>query len=184
MILYLIACLTGILVKTVDTIEDEKIKVFKGIKYFFSINYGLLIGFVIANYPYIAPLWIGAILGVAITGKVDVSSHKLGVIIALITTIFLTSKDFNNFLNNFNILLLMLFSIASFTDEKIDMILHKIKNKNLIQKMFESRLTLEITALIVSLTTKNWEIFFAILSFDIGYQLTEFSYKKLNLRGL
>ncbi|MBL7056318.1 hypothetical protein ISS07_05375 [Candidatus Woesearchaeota archaeon] len=179
MILYLIAFLTGIFVKIVDTAEDEKLKTFKEINYFFATIYGVLIGFVIANYPNVAPLWIGAILGVALTGKVDAPSHKLGVLVALITTIAWTSNDLNYFLG-LNYGLLLLFSAASFADEKIDILLHKIKKKNLFQNLLETRLTLEMVALIVSFLTGTWEIFFAILSFDIGYLGSELTFRKIN----
>ena len=172
MILYTITFITGIFVKVVDIIEDKKIKALKGLSYLFGVIYGSLIGFVIANFENIAPLWIGAIIGIALAKKIDAVPHILGIISALITILIFG-------IGNINYFLLLIFALASFTDEKVDLSLKKLKKKNIIVKILDLRLILEITAFIISLITNLWGIFFAMLAFDVGYKLTEFLLKSL-----
>jgi len=180
MMLFILSFLTGLLIKVVDIIEDENLKIFSKLKYLFSIIYGFLLGYVIVSYPDIAPLWIGMILGVLLTGKVDTLTHKLGVLTVAITLLVFSLFDFNILKINFG--LLFLFSLASFTDEKVDVLLQKVKSKNIFHKLMDLRLFLEASALVTSIITGIWSIFFAILMFDLAYKLTELFFEKFVLK--
>ena len=77
---------------------------------------------------------------------------------------------------------LLLFTFLGVTDELVnDLVVDKGKVKNKVLKEFLSyRLLLEIGALIVSIVTGMYMIFFALLVFDIGYVVTA----KAGARGL
>ncbi len=168
-ILLIVSLFTGISVKLVDLIEDDGYKLFKFDSIIFSIIYGILIGNVIVNYPIVAPLWIATILAMFFAEKIDRLSHVAGVIItALYVIIFKIQK--------INLVLLVVFFFAAYLDERVNDFIglnkKKVKNK-MFRKILEVRPLLEITALIASIILGNYSLFFALLCFDIGYQVTE-----------
>ena len=116
-------------------------------------------------------MWIGIILGVIIAGKVDAKTHSVGLLISLIYILLFG-------ISNINYFLLIFFIIASFTDEKIDLMLKRIKTKNILYKILDLRLVVELSALVISIITNVWILFLSILIFDIGYKLSELIYYK------
>jgi len=168
-LLIILALITGILVKVVDNIEDDHLP-HRTFLYPAAIGYGLLIGIVISFFDEVAPLWIGIIIGMAAAQKVDTLSHFIGIATA-------TGTAFVLGLPKVNYLLGIIFAVAAFTDEKIDMKLHKMKKFDPLKKILESRLVVELTALVVSILTGMWMVFVAILFFDIGYIATQYLFK-------
>jgi len=160
--LLFVALLTGIVVKVTDTIIDENLDAVKIISYTFAILYGLLISFVIVQYPSVAPLWIGIIVGVLLGKKVDALPHALGILTVFVATIWSGIPALNYYL-------IFVFALSSYVDERIDKYLHGRKTISFFGKMLSMRIITEITALIVSALTGTWIIILALICFDAGY---------------
>lgn len=175
--LLIIALLTGIAVKYADIIEDNENKKRKAeikktnrlknklelIKIFLGLIYGILLFSAIAINESILPLWVGIVIGLIIIGKIDGLSHYVGV-----STFF--ALLFLRGYSKFNAILLIIFIAVCVLEEIVNDYFdkHKIKNKKL-RKFVAARPLLEITALIASIVTGNWLLWFALLFVDIGY---------------
>ena len=183
-ILILVSFFTGISVKIVDLIEDEGLRLFKFDKYLFAIVYGILIGFVISNYDLVASLWIGTIFAMILAKKIDSKTHIIGLIFVVVYLFFFS-------IGNINLILLIIFLIIAFIDEIINDLVDnkpilknpflqfkKIKMNEKLKKVLSLRPLLEISALIVSIIINNYSLFYAILFFDMGYQLSNVLLKK------
>lgn len=172
MIIYLIQFLIGIFTKLTDAIVDDGFKLVKYIEYILGIIYGSLIAYQIINVPIIRPLLFGTMLAVILTKKIDHKAHYLGILIAGISLFFID-------LLKINYLLLVIFLFAALWDEILNDYFDKKKIKNIISKILKYRIVLETTALLVSIILNQWVFFFAILSFDLGYILTNYQIKTL-----
>ncbi len=170
MIIYIIQLLIGIFTKLTDAIVDDGLKLIKNIEYVFGVIYGSLIAYLIINYPVITPLLLGTIIAVILTKKIDHKAHFLGILIVAVSLFFIDLK--------FNYFLLIIFLVAALLDEVLNDYFDKRKIKNTISKIFKYRILLETTALLVSIILNQWILFFAILSFDIGYISTSYLTQK------
>ena len=164
-LLYLLAFFTGFFTKLTDLIIDHSLKLFKKADVLFGAIYGLLIAITIIYFPIITPLWLGVIIGVMITGKIDSISHWTA--ISIITASLLIFG-----IPQLNLLFLLFFIAASMFDEIANIMIERFDIRNTFAKFIELRPTLEITALTISILTGRWEFFLAILSFDAAYILT------------
>ena len=168
MIIFLgIVFLTGILTKLVDLIEDDGYKLFKFANIILGFIYGLLIGFTIIYFEFIAALWIAVVLSVILSIKIDKPGHVFGIIGILIILFIYGFPEFSY-------ILFAIFLIASIFEEIFNsLIVDKgiIKNKILFE-FFRLRPILEIVVFVVSLTIGNIFIWLGLLFFDIGYNLT------------
>lgn len=160
----IIQFLIGIFSKLTDAVVDDRLKIIKNIEYLFGAIYGLLIAYMFVAFPVSRPL-LGVIIGVILTQKIDHKSHMLAIGIVIVSLLFIDWLKVNY-------VLLILFLIASVSDEVLNDYFDRKKNKNIIAKVFSHRILLEVTAFLVSLISKQWVYFFAILSFDVGYVLT------------
>jgi len=165
--IFLAAFFTGFLTKFVDLKYDNKLKINEIFILIAGFVYGFLIAFAISESWIIAPLWLGIVLGLIFTKKIDVLGHYIGIGSMIIFLIIFGIPQINIFL-------LTLFTLLCVAEEIINDKIDKIKKKNLIFKILKYRPILEITALIVSIITGYWIIFFMLLSFDIAYILTDY----------
>jgi hypothetical protein len=168
--------IVGILVKIVDMVEDDGLGLHKIINIIFGVVYGFFIALLINNVPLIAPLLLGTVIGVILSGRIDGHGHYFGIGSFVFFLFFLGVPEIS-------IPFLLLFTLVCVFEEAINMLVdnNKIKNK-LIKKTFKLRPLLEITALLVSVFTGFWLIWFSILIFDIGYLSTKTilqKYKKI-----
>lgn len=174
MIEILLMFLIGISVKLADQFSDfKRPEIYTGIV--FGIIYGLLLGYVIATNSIIATFSIGIIIAVALTKKFDSISHLIGIMTALLTVIFIGNLEAN-------IVLIGIFLLSGFADEKLnDKLVLKTKNrfKEIIRFVAKYRLASEITALTIAITLAEPLYWLGLLSFDIGYLVTEKVYEKI-----
>lgn len=166
------AFVTGILVKIVDQFEDKKVKLFKNANTLLGITYGFLIAYVMLKSDLVANLWMAAVLGNLIAGKVDSAGHRLGIFSMLfILAVFGFPR--------FDAHLLVIFVLAAYLDEFAIELGKKRRIKNeFIARMASYRLLLELTAFAVSFYTAQWIIFASILFFDVGYMVVAEAGKK------
>ncbi|MBD3355493.1 hypothetical protein GF361_05970 [Candidatus Woesearchaeota archaeon] len=165
-ILILLAFTTGIIVKYTDDIEDLKKKKQRWLKICLGFLYGLLLFLVVYLYPFMAPLWVGTVIGMLVYGRIDALSHYAG--IAVFLSLFLIFIGFQ--LNN--LYLLGLFVLVNIGEEYINDMFDKGKIKNkILSKIVSVRPLLEITTFIIAAFTGIWMMWFGLLSFDLGYIL-------------
>ncbi len=161
----LIAFLTGVLVKIVDDIEDYGKDKYQYLGILLGMFYGFLIYYMFAVNTEVIPLWLGIVIGMLFAGKIDAFSHYFG-FGTFITLILIFG------IPAFSITLFLLFLVVAVLDELSHAYVtkhHRAMVGRPLARMVEIRPFVEIVALIVSLFTKNWYFFFAILAFDAGY---------------
>lgn len=158
--------LIGILTKFVDLVVDDGFKTKKPIAYVLGAVYGILIAYVISNYPLLSPLGLAVVFAVMLAGKIDKKPHITGVVLMVI---FLGLWGFAET----DLVLLSLFLFAGVMDEIANDLVDKKKIKGKPAKVLEKRVILEITTFFVSFATGYWIIFLGMLSYDAGYLLTE-----------
>lgn len=153
MLYFVIAFLTGILVKTVDWLEDDR-KSKHPIKYLLAGFYGILIGYLIGNATF-SVLFLAAIIAQVFARKIDTRAHRIGFVIAVITLLFFE-------LPSIDMVLFGYFLLLAFFDE-VDYI-------GKWRWMENWRPFLQVGALALVLFGR-WDYFFAIVAFDAGYIL-------------
>ncbi|MBD3310147.1 hypothetical protein GF351_02925 [Candidatus Woesearchaeota archaeon] len=161
----LIALLTGFLTKLTDMIDEHGLRFFRGASILFGSIYGILIGYVISSSAVVAPLWIGAFIGVMIFGKIDAAGHYAGLAAALLYLLIFGMPSFSW-------LLLAVFMISSAKDEFWVWYKRKNRLKGWLGRLIELRPTTETAAFAASLITGAWMLWLSILCFDIAYNLT------------
>jgi hypothetical protein len=167
----LIVFLIGILSKFADLVADEGLKVKKSLAYITGMVYGVLIAYVLVNYPLLAPLGLAIVLAVLLTKKIDRKPHNVGIASMFL---FLGILGFPRV----DVVLLAVFLIAGGLDEVGNDLADRGRIKGIAGRFFEFRMTLEITAFLVSLLTGNCIIFLGMLGYDLGYVLTKKAGKK------
>ena len=174
-LIIILAFITGAVVKYSDFLEDTKKEKNKNKLIGIGLIYGLLIFLMVYYFPVVAPLWIGTTLGVLIFNKIDCISHNVGTTVAITLSIAFAS-GFLGFLLIFFVIINILEELVNDYFDK-----HPFKN-NFLQKIASARLLLDISALLVSLITGFWQIFVAMVCFDIAYQLiTKYENKIISL---
>ncbi|MBI4177106.1 MAG: hypothetical protein HY516_01960 [Candidatus Aenigmarchaeota archaeon] len=160
--LFAAAFAAGIVVKLVDQIEDDGLKL-KNTALLFGLFYGFLLAYVMIKSSLAANLWMAAVLANVLAGKIDAPGHRLGVFSMLFILSIIGFPKFDASL-------LALFALAAYADEFLEGLgeRKKIKNKSL-SKIARLRAVLEITAFAVSVYTGQWTLFALILLFDAGY---------------
>jgi hypothetical protein len=159
----------GFLVKLSDIFSDGKKKK-KSPTYYLShvsgILYGIISGYVIVNYPVLAPLGIAVMLSVLFTKKIDHPVHFLGIGSSVLVFSFLG-------LPRVELVPLVFFLCGGAADELGNDLANKKRIKGVVGKFFSYRLMLETFALVFSAITGIWPVFFSILLFDVGYILAD-----------
>lgn len=157
------AFVTGIIVKLVDQAEDRKIRLFRNANALLGIAYGFLIAYVMLKSDLVANLWMAAVLGNVLAGKIDAPGHRTGIFSMLFALAVLGFPEFNPYL-------LAVFALAAYLDEFLPALAKKIKIKNKTAvRMASYRLLLEAAAFAVSFLSGQWVLFASILLFDLGY---------------
>ena len=183
-IIFLPLCLAlGVMVKLTDLLEDNVKSMSKQHKLFniisginatripFNIILGILYGTLMFSICYLFPVFTVVVLATVIAmllfGKIDAPGHYAGVGIFLILYVLIGLADVNY-------LYLIIFIAANFAEEYINNELvdkKRVKNK-LVRRVLSVRPVLEITVFAVAFYSGLWQMFFGLLAFDIGYNLT------------
>jgi hypothetical protein len=161
MITYILSFISGVLVKTVDLSEEHGLKINKFAKYSFAIIYGLLLS-LLMDFIFLPEFFLGILIGVLISGKIDALSHKIA-IVSFILGFIIFSPAISNY---FIVSLSALFCII---EEKVNDFIDKKNPKGIIYKFLGMRPIMEIFAIILSIVYINVEIFIILLLFDLGY---------------
>jgi len=165
LILIIFPLLAGLIVKYVDVLEDDRKNSSLSLKITLGMLYGILLFYTVRRFDVIASLWIGTVIGLILTGKIDSPGHYAGVGLFFVLLLLLG-------FSNVNFLLLILFALICIIEEILNDYYDKKRIKNrLMSKIISARPLLEITAFIISAATGLWMIWIALLSFDAGYIL-------------
>ncbi len=166
-LLLIAALLSGIAVKYADYLEDRKEKSNTFLRIMIGVLYGSLLYSCLHIFPQLKELWIGMIFGLIVTGKIDAVSHYIGVSLFFILLIWIKGLIVMNYW------ILFMFIGACILEENLNEYMDKGKiEKKTLRKIISIRPIVEMVALIVSIITGLWPIWFALLSFDIGYVIT------------
>ncbi len=157
---YILAALSGILVKIVDFIEDEtQNPKLKAMSWPLAIAYGVTIGYLISQTPF-SMILLAALFAQLLAGKIDTSAHGLGFTLAIAATAFFGVPvfDFSPF---------FVFLIFALLDE-IEFF------KGTFEFMHHHRLFLPFSAVIFALIGRM-EYLPGIVLFDAGYLLSDYA---------
>ncbi|MFA6049231.1 MAG: adenosylmethionine decarboxylase [Candidatus Micrarchaeia archaeon] len=172
----------GLLVKLTDAQVDEKIlSLFSRMQYATAIAYGAVSGYLLSTSAEFSTVFLAVAIGVLLGKKIDRPAHQYA-----FATLFATIAVFG--VKAPNLPLLALFVIMGAADEYASDFAESRKGLNkAVAWFFSRRFLLDLAALGVSLATGNYAYFFAIFSFDIGYQLVSWFASKnlppLEVRG-
>lgn len=161
-LLIILGIAAGVFTKFTDLIIDDGIKTKKYMDYIFGLIYGIVIAYAIITFPVISEIYIAPLIAVLLSGKIDAPAHYIG-FAATFSILFLVG------ISPLNLGLFGIFVFASILDEIVSD--KKLRNKN-IKKFISLRPFLEITAFLVFMVTGEILIWLAILSYDIGYIIT------------
>lgn len=166
-IFLILAFFTGLFTKFVDLKYDNNIKVPEYFVLIIGAVYGFLIAFVISNSWVMAPLWLGIVIGLFLTNKIDAPGHYVGMgSMVLFLAIF--------GIPHFSVYLLFLFTFVCVAEELLNDYFNRLKKKNIFIKILSYRLLLEVVTFIVALITGFWIMFFMLLSYDVAYHFTHY----------
>lgn len=151
--MYILAFITGLLVKTVDWLDDDK-KSKHPLKYFLAVIYGVLIGYLISVASF-SVLFLGAIIAQVFARKVDTVAHRVGFLVVALSLLFLGMPSID-------MVLFCYFLVLAFLDE-VDYI-------GKWRPLETYRPILQIGALVL-VVFGRWDYFAAVVAFDAGYLL-------------
>ena len=152
---FILAFLSGALVKIVDELDDRKNKVV----YLFALVYGAAIGYIISSSSF-SMLFLGALLAQLIAKKIDKPSHTVGFLFAICSMVYLGLPRFE-FLN------LGIFLVLAFLDEQVFR-----KPLAALNSLSHYRAFLKIGALFFALFGRV-DYLIAILLFDGAYLIID-----------
>lgn len=84
--LYAVAFISGLLVKLVDWLEDDRKSKHPG-KYVIGLAYGILIGYIIGNASF-SLIFLAALVAQVLARKIDTTAHRIGFAASVITALF------------------------------------------------------------------------------------------------
>jgi len=151
----LLAFLSGLIVKSVDFIDDE----LKGkylIKWPLALIYGGIIGILISQASF-STIFIAALFAQIFARKIDTHTHVLGFAFAVLSLFWLGFPELDA-------TLFMFFALLAFFDE--------LEVYDRMQKIIEYRPFLKLGALLM-VVFGRYDYFLGIMAFDIGYMLAE-----------
>lgn len=148
---YGLAFITGLLVKTVDWLDDDR-KSKHPIKYILAIAYGILIGYLISTASF-SMLFLGAVIAQVFARKVDTLAHRLGFLMVALSLFFFGVPGIE-------LLVFSYFLGLAFLDEA-DYI-------GKWRPLETYRPILQIGALALGMMGR-WDYFLAVVAFDAGY---------------
>jgi hypothetical protein len=157
---FVIAFISGILVKSVDWLEDDK-KSKNPVKFLLALIYGILIGYIIGNTSF-SMIFLAALVAQVLARKIDTSAHRLGFATALVVALFFEIPTIIPLFFGY-------FLVLAFLDE-VDFV-------GKLRWLETYRPILPIGALPLVFFGMP-EYFFGILVFDIGYLIFAYFIKK------
>lgn len=153
MIEYLLAFVSGVLVKAVDWLDDDW-KSKNPAKFVLALAYGLAIGYIIGTASF-AILFLSALFAQVFARKIDTAAHWLGFFTAILSLLYFG-------FSSIDLPLFFFFLILAFLDE-VDYI-------GRLRPITDYRLFLKLGALSM-LYFGRLDYFAGIMLFDIGYAL-------------
>jgi hypothetical protein len=153
MLTYILAFISGFLVKAVDWIEDDLKKPLK-MRWLFAIMAGVFIGYIISASTF-ASIFLAALFAQVFARKVDKASHAATVLAAAVVFIFLGVNP------AFDAVYFLIFLIPAFLDE--------LEFTGKWAFITEYRLFLGVVAALFGIFIGRWDFLMGILGFDIGY---------------
>lgn len=166
MFFFILAFISGILVKWVDHIEDDTNRK-KIEKWPIAVFYGIVIAYLISKASF-SMLFFGALTAQIIANKIDKTAHVVGVITSLFVLLFFGFPEMN-------LIFFLIFLVFAYLDEQAFNNNSKVLNRiilNRILKFFaDYRLFLKLAAFLFIILGR-WDFFIAILLFDMGYLIT------------
>jgi len=155
---FILAFISGQLVKWVDNIEDDT-KGKKIEKWPMAIFYGIVIGYLISKASF-SMLFFGALTAQILANKIDKPAHVIGVIASLFVLLFFGFPEMN-------LTFFLMFLVFAYLDEQTFKTKSKVLNR--ILKFFtDYRLFLKLIALAL-IALGRWDFFIAVILFDVGY---------------
>jgi len=177
---FLIAALAGFFTKLADYAADaEKGKAARKPGFsgpILAAAYGVLLAAFAARVPIAFPLVLGVILAMLVCGKIDSPLHALGLASFLFVTFAIGAPS------AFVPLILFFFAGAlvdevsnDYSDSELELVRQRRRyaaaSRILWLKMLQARLMLDLCALAASIVLGNWNLFLALVCFDLGYKL-------------
>jgi hypothetical protein len=162
---YILAFVSGIIVKVVDWMEDDR-KTSGLFKYPLAAAYGIIIGYLISTASF-SIMFFAALVAQIIARKIDNLSHRIGFVIALLSMLLFGFPPLDVPLFSFFLVLAVL-DEADFVGK--------------LRPLTKYRLILKAGALAM-LVFGRWDYFAAIMLFDTGYVLSEAVLKKPAKKG-
>lgn len=153
MIEYALAFVSGVLVKAVDWLDDER-KSRHPVKFALALAYGICIGYLIGTAPF-AILFLSALIAQVFARKIDTAAHWLGFSAAIVSLLYFG-------FSSIDLPLFFFFLLLAFLDE-VDYV-------GRLRPITDYRLFLKIGALSM-LYFGRIDYFAGIMAFDIGYAL-------------
>ena len=159
---YLLALVSGILVKAVDFIEDDvketkrETQNWKLLSWPLAVAYGITIGYLISQAPF-GMIFLAALFAQFLAGKIDTSAHGLGFTLAIMATAYFGVPQLD-------ITAFCIFLVFAIFDE-IEFF------KGTLDFMHHNRLFLPLSALVFAVAGR-YEYLFGIVPFDVGYIVT------------
>ncbi len=150
---YLIAFTAGVLVKTVDWMDDT-LRSRNPAKYALAAIYGALIGYIIGTTPF-SLIFLAALAAQVFARKVDTAAHRLGFLIAALSLLVFSFPAIDP--------LLFFFFLALAVLDEADYI-------GRLRPLVEYRPFLKLGSLVPALWGV-WDFFLGIIVFDIGYEI-------------
>jgi len=157
-----LAFVAGLVVKTVDWIDDER----KGknlLKWPLAVIYGIAIGYLISQASF-STLFLAALFAQVFAGKIDTHTHVLGFAIAMFSLFFFGVPQPEP-------LLFLFFALLAFLDEAEFM--------GRLHPLMEYRPFLPLGAALLVIPLGRFDYFLGIIAFDIGYVLFGFLRNKV-----
>ena len=150
---FLLAFISGALVKIVDELSDKRNKL---AAYLFGAAYGIVIGHLISSASF-SMLFLGALIAQVVARKIDKGSHMLGFLFAIMATAYFGVP-------NLEVFPLLVFFALAFLDEQ--------EFKGFLGKITEYRVFLKLGALTFVLFGRV-DYLVSVLLFDAAYLVAE-----------
>lgn len=177
-IIIFLSFIVGVLTKLVDLAEEHGLKMNKDLKLILSSVYGLLLGYLISIIP-LPGFWMGILIGLLLSGKIDAESHYTGFAFILISLTLFGFPPINP-------VIVIISSLLCSLEEWInDELVDKKRVKGWFNKVLKYRPLLELTSAILAIIYSNILIFLILFSFDTGYVfINKFMKDRLNRKSL
>ncbi len=147
------AFVAGLLVKTVDWLDDER-KSKNPLKYILGAVYGIVIGYLIGNASF-SLIFLAALIAQVVARKIDTVAHRIGFAASILTAVFFQVPSIDLYVLGY-------FMVLAFLDE--------IDYMGKLRPLTRYRPFLKVGALPLVLLGRL-DYFIGIMAFDIGYEL-------------